>query len=198
MKKTAAAIIVAAFAFAADALTVEEARANLNAARAAYTNALAEAGITNTPRRAKSGKRSAATAGARTTTALSKSQAAFFENRRIAVSRDTTTMPGYVITHWHRNGKPDTKGPAVVTNRLQKIVGAEQKNPIQERAEAAEAEAKPLRDLKKAAKRTAKNFDKIMKDMEKAKKKAKDADELAFYERLVEIITEAFKAEGAK
>ena len=55
MKKTAAAIIVAAFAFTADALTVEE-------ARAAYTNALAEAGITNTPRRAKSGKRSAATA----------------------------------------------------------------------------------------------------------------------------------------
>ena len=198
MKKTAAAIIVAAFAFAADALTVEEARANLNAARAAYTNALAEAGITNTPRRAKSGKRSAATAGARTTTALSKSQAAFFENRRIAVSRDTTTIPGAVITTWYRNGKPDTKAPAVVTNRLQKIVGAEQKNPIQERAEAAEAEAKPLRDLKKAAKRTAKNFDKIMKDLEKAKKKAEDADELAFYERLAEIITEAFKAEGAK
>lgn len=135
MKKTAAAIIVAAFAFAADALTVEEARANLNAARAAYTNALAEAGITNTPRRAKSGKRSAATAGARTTTALSKSQAAFFENRRIAVSRDTTTIPGAVITTWYRNGKPDTKAPAVVTNYLHTIVGAEQKNPLQALAE---------------------------------------------------------------
>lgn len=135
MRKTAAAIIFAAFAFAANALTVEEARANLNAARAAYTNALAEAGITNTPRRAKSGKRSAAAAGARTTPALSKSQAAFFENRRIAVSRDTTTIPGAVITTWYRNGKPDTKGPAVVTNRLQRIVGAEQKNPIQELAE---------------------------------------------------------------
>jgi len=35
-----------------------------------------------------------------------------------------------------------------------------------------------------------------MKDLEKAKKKAEDADELAFYERLCEIITEAFKAEG--
>ena len=135
MKKTAAAIIVAAFAFAADALTVEEARANLNAARAAYTNALAEAGITNTPRRAKSGKRSAATAGARTTTALSKSQAAFFENRRIAVSRDTTTIHGAVITTWYRNGKPDTKAPAVVTNYLHTIVGAEQKNPLQALAE---------------------------------------------------------------
>ena len=35
-----------------------------------------------------------------------------------------------------------------------------------------------------------------MKDLEKARKKAEDADELAFYERLGEIITEAFKAEG--
>lgn len=129
---------------------------------------------------------------------LTKSQADYFKNRRICVKRDTTTMPGYVITHWHRNGKADTKGPAVVTNRLQKIVGKEQKNPIQERAEAAEAEAKPLRDLKKAAKRTAKNFDKIMKVFEKAMKKAEDADDLAFYERLAEIITEAFKAESAK
>ena len=120
----------------------------------------------------------------------------FFENRRICVKRDTTTLPGYVITHWERNGKPDTKAPAVVTNRLQKIVGAEQKNPVQERAERAEADAKPLHDLKKAAKRTSKNFDKIMKDLEKAKKKADDADELAFYERLAEIVTEAFKTVG--
>lgn len=67
--------------------------------------------------------------------ALTKSQAAYFKSRRICVRRDTTTLPGYVITHWHRNGKADTKGPAVVTNRIQKIVGAEQKNPIQELAE---------------------------------------------------------------
>lgn len=66
---------------------------------------------------------------------LTKSQADYFKNRRICVKRDTTTMPGYVITHWHRNGKADTKGPAVVTNRLQKIVGKEQKNPIRELAE---------------------------------------------------------------
>ena len=67
--------------------------------------------------------------------ALTKSQRRFFENRRICVKRDTTTMPGYVITYWNRNGKPDTKGPAVVTNALQKIVGAEQRNAIQELAE---------------------------------------------------------------
>ncbi|MBP5510643.1 MAG: hypothetical protein J6Z49_06975 [Kiritimatiellae bacterium] len=128
--------------------------------------------------------------------ALTKKQADYFKNRRICVKRDTTTMPGYVITHWHRNGKPDTKGPAVVTNRLQRIVGAEQKNPVQERAEAAEAEAKPLKDLRKAAKRTQKNRDKILKDVEKAKKKAEDADELAFYTLLEEIIISAIETEG--
>ena len=66
---------------------------------------------------------------------LTKSQADYFKNRRICVRRDTTTMPGYVITHWHRNGKPDTKGNAVITNRLHKIVGSEQKNHIQDLAE---------------------------------------------------------------
>ena len=66
---------------------------------------------------------------------LTKSQENYFKNRRICAKRDTTTMPGYVITHWHRNGMPDTKGPAVVTNRIQRIVGKEQKNPMQELAE---------------------------------------------------------------
>ena len=110
-------------------LTVEEAKANLSAARAAYKAALAEAGITNTPRRASR----PATRSARTV--LTKSQQAFFDNRRIAVSRDTTTIPGSVITTWYRNGKPDTQGPAVVTNVLRHIVGAEQSNPLQVLAE---------------------------------------------------------------
>ena len=131
MRKTAATIIAAALALAANGLTVEEARANLHAARVAYTNALAEAGITNTPRRTRRATNSSATGA----TVLTKSQQAYFQNRRICVGRDTETLPGYVITTWHRNGKPDTKGPAVVTNRIQKIVGAEQKNPIQELAE---------------------------------------------------------------
>lgn len=77
----------------------------------------------------------AAIAATSNAAALTKQQSDYFKNRRICVRRDTTTMPGYVITEWHRNGKLDTKGPAVVTNRLQKIVGAEQKNPIQELAE---------------------------------------------------------------
>ena len=77
----------------------------------------------------------AAIAATSAAAALTKKQADYFRNRRICVRRDTTTLPGYVITHWHRNGKPDTKGPAVITNRIQKIVGAEQKNAMQEMAE---------------------------------------------------------------
>lgn len=69
------------------------------------------------------------------TDVLSKKQASYFKNRRICVKRDTTTMPGYVITTWHRNGKLDTLAPAVITNQLKQIIGKEQHNPIQEIAE---------------------------------------------------------------
>lgn len=62
---------------------------------------------------------------------LSPSQQRFFNNRRIAVSRDTTTIPGAVITTWYRNGKLDTLAPAVVTNILHAVSGEEQKNPLQ-------------------------------------------------------------------
>lgn len=62
---------------------------------------------------------------------MSKAGASFFNNRRICVKRDTTTLPGYVITTWHRNGKPDTLSPAVVTNAIRAVTGAEQKNPLQ-------------------------------------------------------------------
>lgn len=134
MKRAALLILAIAATFAANAQTEAEIRAQyreaMKAARAAYTNALAEIGITNaTPKR--TAKKTTGTGK----TVLTKSQAAFFENRRIAVKRDTETLPGYVITTWHRNGKPDTKAPAVVTNRLQHIVGAEQLNPLQTLAE---------------------------------------------------------------
>ena len=98
MKK--AFVIFAAFvAVTANALTVEEARANLNAARAAYTNALHEAGITNTPRRTARAraKKAAQTLTARNTV-LSRRQQSFFENRRICTRRDAETLPGYVIS----------------------------------------------------------------------------------------------------
>lgn len=79
----------------------------------------------------------------------------FFENRRICVRRDTATIPGSVITYWWRNGAPDTKGPAVVTNVLHSIAGAAQDNPLQariaelvERVTGAEARAARLDALR--------------------------------------------------
>ena len=97
--------------------------------------------------------------------ALTKAQQSYFQNRRICVGRDTTTLPGYVITTWHRNGRPDTKGPAVVTNELKKIVGREQTNPLQ-------ADAKITRDIRKAARKDSKNLAKLRKDLEKYRDKA--------------------------
>lgn len=99
----------------------------------------------------------AAIAATSNAAALTKKQADYFKNRRICVLRDTTTMPGYVITHWHRNGKPDTKGPAVVTNRLQKIVGKEQKNPLQELIEQWRAAAEQYRASAEQWRETATN-----------------------------------------
>lgn len=60
---------------------------------------------------------------------LTSAQKSYFENRRICVGRDTTTLPGYVITTWHRNGKLDKNG--VVTNKIQDVVGKKQNNPLQ-------------------------------------------------------------------
>lgn len=108
----------------ADTNELERARAAYMAARRAYMAAREAAGLTNAPRKVSS-----------SATILTKSQRKFFENRRICVSRDTTTIPGSVITTWYRNGKPDTLAPAVVTNLLQKIAGSVQSNPLQELAE---------------------------------------------------------------
>lgn len=151
MKKILVAMAVAALAMTGSALTVEEARAEWEAARIASTNALAqvraarkaydaalaEAGMTNevgaaaARRRAKLAEKAAKMQKVAATPALTKEQTRFLENRRIAVKRDTTSIPGSVITTWYRNGKPDTLAPAVVTNRLQYVVGAEQSNPLQ-------------------------------------------------------------------
>ena len=136
MRKTAAILAAAALAFTANALTVEEARANLDAARVAYTNALHEAGITNTPRRtARARARKAAQTATARNSVLTRRQQSFFDNRRICTRRDAETLPGFVISYWERNGKPDTIGPAVVTNAVQQFVGVAQHNPLQELAE---------------------------------------------------------------
>ena len=153
------------------------------AARIAWTNEMAKAAAAGLvpPRKATKAK-TGGLANVDAAPALTKAQQSYFQNRRICVGRDTTTLPGYVITTWHRNGKPDTKAPAVVTNRLQKIVGREQTNPLQ-------ADAKTTRDIRKAAKRAQKNIDKILKTIEQAKKKASDEDEVALYNLLISILT---------
>ena len=78
---------------------------------------------------------------------LPKRTSDFMKNRRIAVKRDTTTLPGYVITTWYRNGRPDTKAQAVVTNKLTAIVGQEQHNALQNGLEVAEVDAKKARKV---------------------------------------------------
>ena len=107
-----------------DTNDLERARHAYIEARNAYQAARRAAGLTNTVKRA-----------ATTATVFTKSQKRFFENRRICVSRDTTTIPGSVITTWHRNGRPDTKAPAVVTNVLKNVAGVLQYNPLQARLE---------------------------------------------------------------
>ena len=119
-------LAVAALAASADTNELERARLAYLEARRAYMAARKAAGMTNTPRREVA-------AGATTATVFSKSQKRFFENRRICVSRDTTTIPGSVITTWYRNGKPDTQAPAVITNALHNIAGKVQDNPLQAR-----------------------------------------------------------------
>ena len=123
-----AILIFAAFAAAvavADTNDLERLREEYVAARKAYMEARKAAGLTNAVRRVQS-----------TATTFTKQQRTFFRNRRVCVGRDTTTIPGSVITTWYRNGKPDTLAPSVVTNVLHSIAGAVQSNPLQDRLSA--------------------------------------------------------------
>ncbi len=128
----------AAFAaFAADTNELERLHAEFLAARKAYMDARKAAGLTTpAPRRAALPRRVFVPVdGLAPTSVLTKEQKSYFRNKRICIKRDTETIPGSVITYWHRNGKPDTLAPAVVTNVLKQITGREQRNPIQEAAE---------------------------------------------------------------
>ena len=185
MRKTAAIIAAAALAITAHALTVEEARANLNAARAAYRAALAEAGVTSTPRLAVS------TAA---TPVLTKSQAAYFKNRRICVGRDTTTIPGSVITTWYRNGRPDTLAPAVVTNVLHSISGAMQDNPLQTRIEELRAQYQEAIERATSAEARAARLDALRAWLVEQRDKAVLPTTKAIYQAIIDRIDE--KLEG--
>jgi len=54
----------------------------------------------------------------------------------------------------------------------------------------AETELKPLRDLRKAVKRTEKNLSKIVKTLQQAIKKASDEEEAALYQSIIDLLTE--------
>lgn len=146
MKKRIIVIFAALAAFAtfADTNELERLRGEYVAARKAYMDARRAAGLTNAAPRVRS-----------SATTFTKKQQLFFRNRRICVSRDTSTIPGSVITTWYRNGRPDTLAPAVVTNILHGIAGSVQSNPLQgriaellERATSAEARAARLDRLR--------------------------------------------------
>ena len=122
-------ILATAAAFAdggVDTNELERLRVASVEARKAYIAARKAAGL---PAFEGKGKRGAA--ATTTATTFTKSQKRFFENRRYCVRRDTETIPGSVITTWYRNGKPDTKAPAVVTNILKYVQGERQENPLE-------------------------------------------------------------------
>ena len=118
-------LALAAFAATADTNELERLRVRFQEARKAYMDARKAAGLVKAAPRKPAPRTTATT--------FTKSQKRFFENRRYCVSRDTTTVPGSVVTTWYRNGRPDTKGPAVVTNVLHSIAGTVQNNPLQGR-----------------------------------------------------------------
>lgn len=119
---------------------------------------------------------------------MPKRAKSFFANRRICVSRDTATLPGYVITRWERNGKPDTRGPAVVTNALRAVVGVEQKNSLHVRLKEAQVDAEVIRDIRKRALKAQKNLDKLLKVLYQVLDKAASDDEAALYKALIDLL----------
>lgn len=62
------------------------------------------------------------------------------------------------------------------------------KSGVREKWAAAEFDAAFTRDVRKAAKKSEKNLQKILKTIEQAKKKAADEDEVRFYDMLEELI----------
>ena len=201
----------AAFAaFAADTNELERLRAEFVAARKAYMDARKAAGLTTpAPRRAALPRRvSVPTGGLAPTSVLTKEQRSYLKNKRMCVKRDTETIPGSVITYWHRNGKPDTLAPAVVTNVLKQITGREQRNPIQEAAErirqqaeewmsrATSAEARAARAEVRAARAEARAeaLDKLRDWLVEQRDKALLPTTKAIYQAIIDRIDE--KLEG--
>ena len=155
MKKSIAifaalAAFAACAAKAADTNELERLRTEYIAARTAYMAARKAAGLTNAAPRVRS-----------SATTFTKKQQLFFRNRRICVSRDTSTIPGSVITTWYRNGRPDTMAPAVVTNILHGIAGSVQSNPLQDRIAALNGQVTELLERATSAEARAERLDRL-------------------------------------
>lgn len=69
------------------------------------------------------------------------------------------------------------------TNRLEVALGA-----AEERAKAAEDDAKVTQTIRKASRRAEKNLQKVVKEIEKARSKASTEDEAALYSALLAIL----------
>ena len=184
------AILLCAVAFAASAYTndLERARAAYLEARRAYMEARKAAGLTNAaPRKV---------ATSTTATTFTKSQKRFFENRRYCVSRDTESVPGSVITTWYRNGRPDTKGPAVVTNVLHNIAGTIQNNPLQGRIAELTAQYSAAIERATSAEARAARLDALRSWLVEQRDKAILSTTKAIYQAIIDKIDD--KLEGGE
>lgn len=177
-----AILIFAAFAAAvavADTNDLERLREEYVAARKAYMDARKAAGLTNAVRRVQS-----------TATTFTKQQRTFFRNRRVCVGRDTTTIPGSVITTWYRNGKPDTLAPSVVTNVLHSIAGAVQSNPLQDRIAALNGRVTELLERATSAEARAARADRLKAWLEEQRDKQVTSAMKKIYQAIIDKLDE--------
>lgn len=177
--------LVACAAKAADTNELERLRAEYVAARKAYMDARRAAGLTNAAPRVRS-----------TATTFTKKQQLFFRNRRVCVGRDTTTIPGSVITTWYRNGKPDTLAPSVVTNVLHSIAGAVQSNPLQDRIAALNGRVTELLERATSAEARAARLDRLRDWLVEQRDKSPLQTVKAIYQAIINKIDE--KLEGGE
>ena len=175
----AAICLMAASAVLADTNELERLRAECVAARKAYMDARRAAGLANAAPRVRSNA-----------TTFTKAQGTFFRNRRICVSRDTSTIPGSVITTWYRNGKPDTLAPAVVTNVLRDIAGSVQSNPLQERIAALDGRVAELVERATSAEARAARLDRLREWLVEQRDEARLPATKAVYQAIIDRIDE--------
>lgn len=174
-----AVLVLCCAVFGAETNDLERARAAYMEARRAYMEARKAAGLTNAVRRVQS-----------TATTFTKQQRTFFRNRRVCVGRDTTTIPGSVITTWYRNGKPDTLAPSVVTNVLHSIAGAVQSNPLQDRIAALNGRVTELLERATSAEARAARADRLKAWLEEQRDKQVTSAMKKIYQAIIDKLDE--------